>query len=71
VRICLLTHQDLDADDFPEDDWACDPRPFLPDDDWYVATLPDNKASARRVEALIEEGFDLFFNLCDGPVGET
>jgi D-alanine-D-alanine ligase len=71
MRICLLTHQDLDAADFPEDDWPCDPRPFLPDDEWHLAPLPDNKMSARRVEALIEEGFDLFFNMCDGPSGDT
>lgn len=67
MRICLLTHQDLDADDFPADDWPCDPRPFLPDCEWHLAHLPDNESSVARVEALIGEGFDLFFNLCDGP----
>ena len=67
MRICLLTHQDLDAEDFPADDWPCDPRPFLPNDEWHVAPLFDNESSVKKVEALIEEGFDLFFNLCDGP----
>ena len=71
MRICLLTHQDLDADDFPEDDFPCDPRPYLPDDDWHVETLLDRRKSAARVEALIAEGFDLFFNLCDGPAGHS
>jgi D-alanine-D-alanine ligase len=69
VRICLLTNQDLDGDGFPEDDWPCDPRPFLPNDEWHVATLLENKTSVRKVEALIKQGFDLFFNLCDGPLG--
>jgi D-alanine-D-alanine ligase len=61
-----LTTQDLDADPFPDDDWPCDPRPFLPEADWHVAVLTDEASSVRRVEALIKQGFDLFFNLCDG-----
>lgn len=69
MRICLLTDQDLDAADFPEDDFKCDPRPFLPDTEWHVAILPDSYTSVGRVEALIGQGFDLFFNLCDGPAG--
>jgi D-alanine-D-alanine ligase len=70
VRICLLTDQDLDADDFPEDDFRCDPRPFLPNDEWQVETLHSNRGSVKRVEARVAEGFDLFFNLCDGDARE-
>ncbi|MAE77272.1 MAG: D-alanine--D-alanine ligase [Planctomycetes bacterium] len=70
MRICLLTTQDLDADPFPENDWPCDPRPFLPDDDWHVATLVDKASAAGEVERLIAEGFDLFFNLCDGAADQ-
>ncbi len=66
MRICLLTTQDLDADPFPEDDWPCDPRSFLPEHDWRVAILKGKAQSVARVEKLIDEGFDLFFNLCDG-----
>jgi len=69
VRICLLTTQDLDADPFPDDDWPCDPRPFLPEADWHVAVL-EPRTSARRVRALAADGFDLFFNLCDGAADE-
>ena len=47
MRICLLTNQDLDADPFPEDDWPCDPRPFLPEATWHVATLEDNEPARR------------------------
>lgn len=70
VRICLLTTQDLDALTTPDDDWPCDPRPFLPDDDWHVATLVDKHESIGHVERLIEEGFDIFFNLCDGAADQ-
>ncbi|MDP6930900.1 MAG: D-alanine--D-alanine ligase [Planctomycetota bacterium] len=70
MRICLLTTQDLDVDPFPENDWPCDPRPFLPGDDWYVATLVDKASAAGEVERLIGEGFDLFFNLCDGAADQ-
>ncbi len=69
MRICLLTTQDLDADPFPSDDWPCDPRPFLPEASWTVAVL-EHPDAARQVLELSEEGFDLFFNLCDGADDE-
>ena len=70
MRICLLTTQDLDADPFPDDDWPCDPRPFMPEAEWHVAILVGKVASVAQVEKLIEEGFDLFFNLCDGAADQ-
>ena len=54
VRICLLTTQDLDADPFPEDDWPCDPRPFMPEAEWHVATLVGKVNSVRQVEQLTD-----------------
>ncbi|MGH7539925.1 MAG: SET domain-containing protein-lysine N-methyltransferase [Gemmatimonadota bacterium] len=70
MKVCLLTDQDLEAGlPLPDDDWPCDPRPFLPDAEWTVACL--EKATA--VQQIIErsrEGFDLFFNLCDGAWDE-
>jgi len=71
MRICLLTNQDLHADPFPPNDWPCDPRPFLPEAEWHVATLTGNDTSAAAVTRLIrEECFDLFFNLCDGAADQ-
>ena len=70
MRICLLTTQDLDADPFPDDDWPCDPRPFIPEAQWHVATLVGKHESVAQVEQLIEQGFDLFFNLCDGAADQ-
>jgi len=69
VRICLLTSQDLDADPFPADDWPCDPRPFLPEATWRVATLKKS-TSVEQVTRRVHEGFDLFFNLCDGAADQ-
>jgi len=69
MRICLLTNQDLDADPFPDDDWPCDPRPFLPEATWHVATLT-KATSVEQVTRQIEQGFDVYFNLCDGAVGQ-
>jgi D-alanine-D-alanine ligase len=67
VLICLLTTQDLDTVPFPKDDWPCDPRPFLPEATWHVATLEDKHTSAAAVRRLVRKGiYDLFFNLCDG-----
>lgn len=71
LRICLITTQDLDAKPFAEDDWPCDPRPFLPEAEWHVATILDKHTSVKAIEALIESGrFDLFFNLCDGAADQ-
>lgn len=70
MRICLLTTQDLDADPFPEDDWPCDPRPFLPEAHWDVIVL-QKRTSVEQVTALRNDGYDLFFNLCDGAADEN
>ena len=70
MRICLLTTQDLDADPFPEDDWPCDPRPFLPEASWRVVTLK-KKTSVEQVTSAIEESYDLYFNLCDGAADQN
>jgi D-alanine-D-alanine ligase len=70
MRVCLLTSQDLDSDPFPENDWPCDPRPFLPEAEWTVAPLV-KESSVATVEGLVESGrYDLFFNLCDGAADE-
>jgi D-alanine-D-alanine ligase len=69
MRICLLTTQDLDADPFPDDDWPCDPRPFLPEATWHVATLK-KETSVEHVTRLVDEKYDLFFNLCDGAADQ-
>jgi len=65
MRICLLTNQDLFADPFPADDWPCDPRPFYPEAHWEVECLRKS-TSIRQIKRRIEEGFDIYFNLCDG-----
>jgi D-alanine-D-alanine ligase-like ATP-grasp enzyme len=69
MRICLLTNQDLDGGNFPEDDWPCDPRPFLPEAEWEVAVI-EKATAVHRVEQLSRQGYDLFFNLCDGAWDE-
>jgi D-alanine-D-alanine ligase len=69
VRICLLTDQDLEHQPLADDDWPCDPRPFLPDAEWTVACL-EKEDAVRRIITLHREGYDLFFNLCDGAWDE-
>jgi D-alanine-D-alanine ligase-like ATP-grasp enzyme len=69
MRICLLTDQDLDAEDFAADDWPNDPRPYLPEADWTLVVLEKHTAVS-RINRLAGEGFDLFFNLCDGAWDE-
>jgi D-alanine-D-alanine ligase-like ATP-grasp enzyme len=70
MRICLLTNQDLLAVPFASDDWPCDPRPFYPEAQWEVEylRLPTTVAQVTR---RIAEGFDLFFNLCDGAADQA
>jgi D-alanine-D-alanine ligase len=69
MRICLLTDQELDADPFPEDDWPCDPRPFIPEAEWHLETMWKEYAVQQLLRAS-REGFDVFFNLCDGAWDE-
>ena len=69
MRICLLTNQDLLAVPFAADDWPCDPRPFYPEAQWEVEFLR-KASSVAQVERRIREGFDLFFNLCDGAADQ-
>ena len=69
MRICLLTNQDLLADPFAADDWPCDPRPFFSDAQWQVEYLKKS-TSVKHVTRRIEQGFDLFFNLCDGAADQ-
>ena len=69
MRICLLTTQELDADPFPDDDWPCDPRPFIPEAEWHAVCLHEATAVC-TVKALVADGFDVFFNLCDGAADE-
>ncbi|MDQ6916382.1 MAG: D-alanine--D-alanine ligase [Pseudomonadota bacterium] len=70
MRICLLTNQDLLAEPFPADDWPCDPRPFYPHAHWEVEYLRKS-TSAEQVTRRIAQGFDLFFNLCDGAADQN
>ncbi len=69
LKICLLTDQELDLDPFPEDDWPCDPRPFLPEADWTLLTL-EKESCVTEVMATMDEDYDLYFNLCDGAWDE-
>jgi len=69
MRICLLTNQDLLAVPFASDDWPCDPRPYCPEAHWEVECLKKG-TSVRQVTRRIREGFDLFFNLCDGAADQ-
>ena len=70
MRICLLTNQNLLAGPFPADDWPCDPRPFYPDAHWEVECL-EKATSVEQVTGRIHQGFDLFFNLCDGAADQN
>ena len=71
MNIYLLTNQDITEVPFPDTDWPCDPRPFLPKARWHVEVLLDKKQGPIRTKELIDEDrFDLFFNLCDGAEGQ-
>lgn len=69
MRICLLTDQDLNSESLAEYDWPCDPRPFLPEAEWEVGVLEKCTAVGQVIQ-LANQGFDLFFNLCDGAWDE-
>ncbi|NNE47087.1 MAG: hypothetical protein HKN37_10550 [Rhodothermales bacterium] len=68
MRICLLTDQDLDGH-IDEDDWPCDPRPYIPEATWELAVLEKDAVVSQIIE-MSQKGFDVFFNLCDGAWDE-
>ncbi len=70
MRICLLTNQDLLALPFPGGDWPCDPRPFYADAQWEVEYLKTATAVPQLLRR-IAQGFDVFFNLCDGAADQN
>ena len=70
MRICLLTNQDLLAAPFASDDWPCDPRPFYPEVEWEVEYI-EQSTSVEQVMRRIAQGFDLYFNLCDGAADQS
>lgn len=41
----------------------------MPEADWHVEML-DKAGAVRAVRAQVRQGFDVFFNMCDGPAGE-
>jgi D-alanine-D-alanine ligase-like ATP-grasp enzyme len=66
MRICLLTYDDSEPDaTTPGSDVRCDPRPFLPEAEWVEVEL-EKPTAAHRILQLSQDGFDLFFNFCDG-----
>lgn len=70
LDICLLTDQDLDSGlPLPADDWPCDPRPYLPEAAWLVQPLEKEDAVPTLLE-VARQGFDVYFNLCDGAWDE-
>jgi D-alanine-D-alanine ligase len=70
MRICLLTNQDLlSGQPLPDNDWPCDPRPYYPEAEWDVECLK-KATSVEQVKRRLAEGFDLYFNLCDGAADQ-
>ncbi len=70
MRICLLTNQDLlSGKPLPDGDWPCDPRPYYPEAEWDVECLK-KATSVEQTKRRIAEGFDLYFNLCDGAADQ-
>ena len=69
MHICLLTTQALDSGPLPDNDWPCDPRPYLPEATWDLVVL-DKATAVETVSACVGNGYDLFFNLCDGAADE-
>ncbi len=71
LHICLLTDQDLDSGlPLPADDWPCDPRPYLPEASWLVQPLEKEDGVPTLLE-VARQGFDVYFNLCDGAWDEA
>ncbi|HUP18782.1 MAG TPA: SET domain-containing protein-lysine N-methyltransferase [Gemmatimonadota bacterium] len=70
MRVCLLTDAYAgSASPLKEVDLPCDPRPWLPGAEWTWVEL-DKATAVPRVMDLTHDGYDVFFNLCDGSWDE-
>ena len=66
MKICLLSYDYHGAG--PSDGSppvSCDPRPYLPEAEWTEVEL-EKETAVGRIMTLAQEGYDLFFNFCDG-----
>ncbi len=70
MKICVLQSSYLLSDSpLKEDDFLLDIRPHLLEHEVEIADI--HKATAvRQVRELVQQGFDLFINLCDGAWDE-
>ncbi|MDX1421061.1 MAG: hypothetical protein R3181_13935 [Rubricoccaceae bacterium] len=64
MRVCVLTYDTADPE-HPDDDVPADPTPYLDGHDCTTVYL-EKATAVHRVQQLVHEGYDLFFNLCDG-----
>jgi D-alanine-D-alanine ligase-like ATP-grasp enzyme len=71
MRLCIL-QSNYDQSDSPqgEYDLPCDPGVYLPDHECETYFL-DKATSVEKTTELIQKGFDVFINLCDGAEGEN
>ncbi|HLT47218.1 MAG TPA: SET domain-containing protein-lysine N-methyltransferase [Rubricoccaceae bacterium] len=66
MRTCILTYDTKDPHNaLADDDIPADPTPYLEGHDCTTVHL-DKHTAVHRLTQLVREGYDLFFNLCDG-----
>jgi D-alanine-D-alanine ligase-like ATP-grasp enzyme len=66
MRLCILTYDDRDLTaPHPEEPVPCDPRPFVRNAEWSEFQL-EKETSAASLVRIAQDGYDLFFNFCDG-----
>lgn len=66
MRLCILTYDTKDPQNaLAGDDIPADPTPYLDEHDCTTVFL-DKHTAVHRLQQLAREGYDAFFNLCDG-----
>ena len=66
MRVCILTYDTSDPKNaLAGDDIPADPTPYLDGHDCTTVHL-EKATAVHRLQQLAREGYDLFFNLCDG-----
>jgi D-alanine-D-alanine ligase-like ATP-grasp enzyme len=71
MRICILqSNYDESDSEQGEYDLPCDPGVYLPEHHCETYFL-DKSTSVETTTKLVEQGFDVFINLCDGAADEN
>lgn len=70
MRVAILNPSYEESDSpFGEFDPVCDPSRYAPEIEWHHFMI-HKRTAVRQLRDIVKQGFDVYFNLCDGAFDE-